>query len=82
MEPLSFGSALFFLVNFLVQKLRCNFPGSPVVRNSPSSVGDAVRSLVRELKLHMPYHQKKEKKKKKKNRNNIVTNSIKPLKKS
>jgi len=66
MEPLSFGSALFFLVNFLVQKLRCNFPGSPVVRNSPSSVGDAVRSLVRELKLHMPYHQKKEKKKKKK----------------
>ena len=55
------------LINFLVQKLRCkDFPGIPVVRTSPSSAGDAVRSLVREVELHMPCHQKKEKKKTKK----------------
>ena len=75
MEPFSFGSALFFLLNFLVQKLRCkDFPGSSVVRTSPSSAGDAVGSLGRKV-IAQALPPKNKKQKTKKPRNNSVTNS-------
>ena len=34
------------------------FPGGPVVKTSPSNTEDSVRSLVTELRFHMPQGQK------------------------
>lgn len=53
-----------------------DFPSGPAVKTSPSSTGGVVRSLVGELRSHMPCSQNT----KTENRNNNVTNSIKILK--
>ena len=37
-----------------------DFPDGPVVKTSPSNAWDAVRSLVREIRTHMPRGQKTE----------------------
>ena len=50
-----------------------DFPGGPVVKTLPSSVGGVVWSLVGELRSHMPCSQKT----KTWNRSNIITNSKK-----
>lgn len=34
-----------------------DFPGGPLIKTSPSNVGAAVLSLVRELRSHMPRDQ-------------------------
>jgi len=57
-------------------------PGGPAVKTLPSTAGVQVQTLVRELIAHMPCSQKsKTKQTNKKSRSNIVTNSIKTLKK-
>ena len=36
-------------------QLSWDFPGGTAVKNLPSTAGDVVRSLVKELRSHMPW---------------------------
>ena len=75
-DPSSYLMAGVLLV-FWFRKYRLrDFPGYPGGETSPSNAEVRFRSLVKELRSHMPHGQKTEHK----NRSNIVTNSIKTLK--